>query len=410
MSGVSRPRLISKPFVAVTAATGAFFIYVGMLVPLLPTFIEDELGAGELGVGLSISAFAFAAIFARPLIGRLVERFGRRRVMIGGSLLAGLAGFLCATVNSLPPLLLLRGIAGIGEAAVFVAAATLVADLAPPERRAEAASYFSVAVFGGIGIGPVIGEAVLQDDRFHLAFLVASSFTVLAAVMSLAVPHHVLAPFDDADLEPLPMYRGFAKFVHPAALGPGLVLASGIAAFSVFSAFLPEYARSIGFAGSGGLFAAYSIVCLLLRLVGARLPERLGARRAVTIAFVTLAAALGALASFPAAWALWASAVVIGVGMAFMYPSLMALTVNRVDDRERPVVIGSFTMFFEVGTVFGGIVLGTVAQLFGKRVSFGAAVLLCAFGLWLLRSRVAPADSAAIERARGPVYVPVAAD
>ena len=99
------PRLITKPFVAVTAATGAFFIYVGMLVPLLPTFIEDELGAGELGVGLSISAFAFAAIFARPLIGRLVERFGRRRVMIAGSLLAGLAGFLCATVNSLPPLL-----------------------------------------------------------------------------------------------------------------------------------------------------------------------------------------------------------------------------------------------------------------------------------------------------------------
>ena len=210
--------------------------------------------------------------------------------------------------------------------------------------------------------------------------------------MSLAVPHHVLAPFDDADLEPLPLYRGFDKFVHPAALGPGLVLASGIAAFSVFSAFLPEYARSIGFAGSGGLFAAYSIVCLLLRLVGARLPERLGARRAVTIAFVTLATALGALATFPAAWALWASATIIGVGMAFMYPSLMALTVNRVDDRERPVVIGSFTMFFEVGTVFGGIVLGTVAQLFGKRVSFGAAVLLCVFGLWLLRSRVAPAD------------------
>jgi len=60
--------------------------------------------------------------------------------------------------------------------------------------------------------------------------------------------------------------------------------------------------------------------------------------------------------------------------------------------------------------VFGGLVLGSVAQLFGKRVSFGAAVLLCAFGLWLLRSRVAPADSAARERARRTAYVPVAAD
>ena len=37
MSDVPAPRLLTKPFIAVTAATGAFFIYVGMLVPLLPT-------------------------------------------------------------------------------------------------------------------------------------------------------------------------------------------------------------------------------------------------------------------------------------------------------------------------------------------------------------------------------------
>ena len=142
--------------------------------------------------------------------------------------------------------------------------------------------------------------------------------------------------------------------MHPAALGPGLVLASGIAAFAVFSAFLPDHARSIGFAGSGGLFAAYSVVCLVLRIVGARLPERLGARRAVTIAFVTLAAALGGAGRVPGRVGAVGAAVVIGVGMAFMYPSLMALTVNRVDERERPVAISSFTMFFEVGTVSGG--------------------------------------------------------
>ena len=50
-------------------------------------------------------------------------------------------------------------------------------------------------------------------------------------------------------------------------------------------------------------------------------------------------------------------------------------------------------MFFEVGTVTGGIVLGLVAQLFGKRASFGAAVLLCAFGLWLLRTPRRPGAS-----------------
>ena len=133
----------------------------------------------------------------------------------------------------------------------------------------------------------------------------------------------------------------------------------------------------------------------MLRIVGARVPERLGARRSVTIAFVSLAAALAGLAAFPEAWALWSAAVVIGVGMAFMYPSLMALTVNRVDDRERPAAISSFTMFFEIGTVTGGLLLGLTAQLLGKRASFAAAVVVCAFGLWLLRARVTAPEARA---------------
>ena len=54
--------------------------------------------------------------------------------------------------------------------------------------------------------------------------------------------------------------------------------------------------------------------------------------------------------------------MLIGVGQAFLYPSLMALTVNRVSERERAVALGSFTMFFDVGTVAGGLALGAVAE------------------------------------------------
>jgi MFS family permease len=376
-------RLVTKPFIAVTAATGAFFVYVGMLVPLLPRFIEDELGAGELGVGLAIASFAAAAIAARPMIARLIEARGRRQVMTAGALVAGVAGAASATVGSLTPLLLLRGVAGIGEAALFVGAATLISDLAPPRRRAEAASYFSVAVFGGLGVGPIIGEAVLGEGRFSLAFVVAAGFAVVAAVMSFAAPNRVL----ETATVPRPAK---VRFLHPAAVGPGLVLATGVAAFTAFSAFLPEHARDVGMAGSGALFAAYSVVCLVLRIVGARLPERLGPRRSVTIAFITNAVALAALALFAEQWALWMAAVVIGVGMAFQYPSLMALTVNRADEQERAAALSSFTMFFEIGTVTGGLLLGAVAEALSKQAAFAAAVGVLAGGLWLLRRKVLP--------------------
>ena len=405
----SSARLLSREFLAVTIATGAFFVYVGMLVPLLPTFIEDELGAGEVGIGLSIAMFALAAIAVRPVIARLIERYGRQAVIIAGALTAAVGGGLIATVDSLGPLLALRAVTGIGEAALFVGAATVVSDLAPPDRRAEAASYFSVAVFTGLGIGPVVGELVLDGNDYPRAFAVAALFPVLAAVLALAV--RTPPPrFTDHDT-PVPTRRGMDRVIHPAAVGPGLVLASGIGSFAVFTAFLPDHARSVGLAGSGGLFTAYSIVCLVLRITGARLPERLGARRSVTIALTSTAFALAILAAFPYPWALWTAAVVIGVGMAFQYPSLMALAVNRVDDRERPAVISSFTMFFEIGTVCGGLAFGVVAQLTSKRAAFAGCLLLCGFGLWLLRTRVVPVDEpAGATDAVAQQFVPVAGD
>ncbi|MFT6763594.1 MAG: MFS family permease, partial [Candidatus Aldehydirespiratoraceae bacterium] len=156
-------RLITAPFVVVTVTALAFFMYIGTLLPLIPLFIEsDTIGGNEFGVGLNVAVFAGAAIFARPFLGRLANRYGRRWVMVGGALIAAAGGLGMSQVENLMPLLGLRMLTGIGEAALFVGAATLIADLSPRDRRAEGASYFSVAVFTGLGLGPVFGEQILN--------------------------------------------------------------------------------------------------------------------------------------------------------------------------------------------------------------------------------------------------------
>ncbi len=418
---VSSDRLLTRPFLHVTAAAFVFFLYVGVLVPIVPTYVEDELRGGELGVGLAIAAFAGAAIAARPLIGRLIDRYGRRTVMAGGAALAAISGSLYGFVDSIPLLLVLRGLTGIGEAALFVAAATLVADLSPGHRRAEAASYFSVALYAGLGIGPIIGEGVIERTSFEVAFLTAAGFAAFAAAMSLSLPKAVAtASGGDDDFvgtaapaaEPAPTgltSRRSGAFLHPVALGPGLVLACGSAAFAVFSAFLPEYSRQLGLSGSGALFAVYSVVCLGVRLVGARLPERLGPRTSGTTTFFVLGAALLLLAAVPQVWALWVSAALVGFAMAFLYPSLMALTVNRAPLAERARAISSFTMFFEIGTAAGALALGAVADVLGKRVGFAGAVLLCAAGLWVMWVKVLPTPGRRAARRPvplDPAYVP----
>lgn len=386
--GAREPRLITGPFVSVTVTAFVFFFYIGMVIVTVPRFVEDELGYGEFGVGLTVASFAVAAIVARPFLGRLTERFGRRALMMSGALVAAAASVATGFAAELWHVLVLRALMGLGEAALFVAAATLIADLSPPHRRAEAASYFSVAVYGGIGLGPTLGEWVLADDRYTLAFVVAGLFAAASALTVLGVPSRV-----DRSSTPAPSDRRPPLF-HTAALWPGLVLAAGIAGFSVYSAFLPDHARTVGLGGAAGLFLVYSAVSLTLRIVGATLPERLGERFMVTVALSSLAGSLVLMAAVAQPWALWVSAAGMGVGMAFMYPSLMANVVNQVPETERASALSSFTMFFEIGTIVGGVALGALGELFTKQAAFLGGAVVAVFGLVALWQIFGPAESA----------------
>ena len=373
-------RLVTIPFVAVTGSMLLFFMYVGTALVAIPRFVEFELGGGEIGIGLSIAAFSVAAVVARPFIGRVSDRRGRRSVMTIGAVVAGAAGVLAGVAPNLAVFLLLRSLMGLGEAAIFVAAATLVADLSPEGRIAEGASYLSVAVYTGIGLGPVLGEWILAGDRYQLVFIVSACFAMAAAAATRLVPPRVDRR-SAANDERAPLF-------HRAALAPGLVLMCTLAAFSAFGAFIPEHARSVGLSSAGGLFLVYSSTSLVLRIAAARLPNVIGAHPMVTVALSAMTVGMLLLALVPAVWALWVAAVVFGVAMAFNYPPLMAAVVESVPERERASAVGSFTAFFEIGGITGGLLLGTIAELNGKRAGFAGAALIAMMGIAVLWTKL----------------------
>ena len=177
---------------------------------------------------------------------------------------------------------------------------------------------------------------------------------------------------------------GPAPRYHPAALRPGVVMALGIAGYTGFSAFMPEHAKDVGLGGSQWVFATYSVTCLLLRLAGAKVPERIGLARAVSVALGGLLSGLVVLTTMPTIPGVFLAAVLLAVGMSFQYPALMALAVNSAPDHERTRVISTFTMFFEVGTVTGGLALGTVGGLTSKRGGFAGGAVMTVIGLVML--------------------------
>ena len=93
----------------------------------------------------------------------------------------------------------MRLLTGAGEGLFFVAALAANVDLAPPERRGEAFSLASLALYIGIGAGPFIGEALIEHVGFEAAWLTAIGFAALAVALALRLPP--MRPGEDAASE-----------------------------------------------------------------------------------------------------------------------------------------------------------------------------------------------------------------
>lgn len=400
------PTMITAPFLLVTVAMFVYYLSVGVLIPTLPVFIENGFGFGEAMIGAAAVSLSAGAVLCRPSLTWIGNRWGRRVMMVGG-------GFLCAAgasglslVTAAWQILPLRAAMGIGEAALFVGAATVIVELSPENRKAEGASYLSVAVFGGVAVGPILGEAVMGDvatgarglttGRYDAVFLVAAACCVLAALVSLRAPAFVgPSPSSNSTVRRSVMSYWF----HPRAVLPGMMMALGIAAWTSFNSFMPTYAKELGLDGSARFFVMYSIVCLVIRLIGARLPEVIGLYRSVAGALAFLLVAVSSVAALGSATGLWIGTAFFALGASLLYPSLLALSVHGVDDDERVAVVASFTMFFELGGVLGGLALGGIGQVFGKRATFVGAAMFAFSGMVLVAVQSRGRNSAPLPRA-----------
>ncbi|HEX9822980.1 MAG TPA: MFS transporter [Actinomycetota bacterium] len=386
MDGVSgaarRERLVTPAFLLIAFATLGYFIAEGALLPSVPLYVKGPLGGGEAVVGLVVGAFSVSALLLRPLIGRLADLRGRRTVMLIGAALFGLsvAGYILSETVWL--LIVMRLATGAGAAFFFVGAATAINDLAPEGRRGEAVSFFSLALYAGIGIGPLIGEALLGESPvragdFTPVWLLTAAAAAMALVLSLRVP----------ETRPAVRDHGRLRLVHPAAILPGSVILAAIMGMAGFFAFTPLFTRARDLGDSRYVFLTFSVVVILIRGFGARLPDKLGPGRAARAALAISAAGLLTIGAWPGNAGLFGGTIVLGVGSALAFPALMTLAVSGAPPGERGAAIGTFTAFVDLAFGLGPVSLGVVADVAGLRAVYFAAAIVALTGLALLLLR-----------------------
>jgi MFS family permease len=388
---VSEP-LVTPRFVLIVASGLAYFFALSMLTPVLPLYIKGPLHGDGLSVGVGVGAFAVGAVLLRPYAGKIGDRAGRRWLVIGGALVVSVSIAGYGLIDSLGWLVFARLVTGLGEAAFFVGAATMITDLAPPERRGEALSYWSTAVYGGLAFGPALGEIVLGKGRYVATWLVASGLALVAAMVGFtlhetgAAAAGAMSATREGEAHADATMRTQQRLIHPAAVRPGVVLMLGLVGLAGFSAFVSLYARDeLGLSGAGVIFVVYGVCILLVRVVGARLPDRLGPIRAGTYALVFGAGGLAVMAVVRSVVGLVAGTVIFALGMSLLYPALLVMALSGAPDSERASVVGTFSSFFDLSQGLGAVLCGAAQQLFGYRAAFATGAVLAAVGCVALR-------------------------
>jgi MFS family permease len=370
---VVRPTLFTRAFITVAVAELAYFTADGVLLPALPRYVEGPLGGGNIAVGIVIGAFSFSAFFLRPWAGAMADRRGRRLLMVAGASLFAVSvlGYLIAT--SIAALVVMRLLTGVGEALFFVGALAANVDLAPPERRGEAFSFASLSLYIGLGAGPFISEAVIDRFGFRAAWLLAIGLAAVAVTLALRLP----------PMRPEEPEVNRHRLVNRKGLLPGVVLMATIWGMGGFLAFVPLYARDLGMGGASLVLGLFSGIVVLIRSVGARIPDRIGSARATRIALTLAAAGLAVAGLWREPVGLVVGAIVLGIGVALFTPALFSLAVEDVPANERGSVMGTVSAFIDVGFGLGPATLGFVAAAVGRGGTFLAGSAVVAAGLAL---------------------------
>lgn len=169
---------------------------LGVIIPVLPKLVLQLSGGDTLVAagtyGLFGTTFASMQFLCSPLLGALSDRYGRRPVILLSNFGLGVDYVVMALAPSVPWLLLGRAVGGLCSASVASASA-YIADVTPPEKRAQSFGLLSAAFAVGFVVGPALGGLFGHDDP-RLPFWIAAGLSMSNALYGLFVLPESLAP------------------------------------------------------------------------------------------------------------------------------------------------------------------------------------------------------------------------
>ena len=392
----SRPRILPIVLAGFTA-----FLDLYATQPLLP-MLMDVFGASHFDVSLTVTVATVAVALAAPIVGRVGDLIGRKRVIVLSAFILAGATAAAATAHSLGQFLFWRFVQGLATPGVFATTIAYIHDEWPPAYVGRTtAAYISGTVTGGFSGRALVG-IVASQWTWQTAFLCLSLFN-LAAALVLAFG----LPSEKPRQEPAATghRRSLARLLRNRQLiatdAVGLcVLFTQVAMFTYVTFHLSDPPYGLSTAALGWLFVVYLVGAAVTPIAGHLVDSRGHRAGLATGVAIGVAGALLTLAP-------WLPAIVAGLAMVatgvFISQATASSYIGSVTADDRGLAVGLYSTCYYAGGSLGG----AVPALFWTAGGWQACVALVAvvqlatvtlaLRFWTHRGRAITMPEAALE-------------
>ncbi|PIX25430.1 MAG: hypothetical protein COZ69_03255 [Deltaproteobacteria bacterium CG_4_8_14_3_um_filter_45_9] len=351
-------KILTRDFVLSFFAQFAFSSVFSILIPTIPIYLS-KMGAREAEIGVLVGALSVSSLVLRPLIGRALLKIPEKNFMIAGAIFYALSSIAYLFAPPFWPLLAVRVFQGIGLALFSTASFTLVANITPETHRGQIISYFYLSINFAFALAPYFGMVLINQFNFpfnfKVLFLICTGLSLCCLFITLKLKKMPGLPLANLSSQKQP-------FLSREALPPAIIAFLITITWGALTAFFSLYALSQGVDNPGLFFAAFAITLILVRSLGGKILDIYAREKVILPCLFNLIISTAILAFSTTLTMFILVAVIWGMGTAFLYPALVAYTIDRAGSSRGPAM-GTFTALTDLGAGMGSVIMGIILQL-----------------------------------------------
>ncbi|TWT02352.1 MFS transporter [Planomicrobium sp. CPCC 101079] len=353
----------TKSFINISISTFFIFAVFYALLTLVPIYVLDKDGLGGTAAesGIAVSIFLVSAIIMRFFAGLILEKFGKRKILVLSVLLFAISTFLYMFATGLPALLMLRFFQGIWFSLVTTVAGAIAADLVPPERRGEGLGYYGIAMNLAVVAGPFLALTLQPFVAYRTIFLIFGIIMAVGFLCALSVRVE-----EKPAIKSEKRRLAFSDFIEIKSLPVASVGFLISFVYASIITFISVYAESLGLLQTASFFfVVYAVAMLLVRPFTGRLFDMRGPDIVIIPSCIIFAIGLLSLSFTHTWWMLLLSGALVGLGYGTLLPSFQTLAIQAADKHRSGYATGTFFALFDSGMAVGAVSLGVIAGFLG---------------------------------------------